>query len=98
MTTRAGEADPARIRDSLPEPECGAFLGEYRQAARAAADDPARYRELQRLLHTWRLRAMRHDDPDFERRRAEAANPPAGAYVPASQVMPELDARLQGHG
>lgn len=90
--------DPEGIRDALPEGERERFLEEYRQAAELAARDMARYRELRWLLHTWQLRAAARADPDFERRRQEAAHPPPGAFLSASRVMPELEHRLEGRG
>ncbi|HTZ30627.1 MAG TPA: DUF6247 family protein [Streptosporangiaceae bacterium] len=46
--------DPEVILRDLPEQERGQFLRQYHDAV-DAAHDPAGYRRLQQLLHTWRL-------------------------------------------
>jgi Family of unknown function (DUF6247) len=46
--------DPQVILHDLPEQERAEFLRQYREAV-DAAHDPAGYRQLQRLLHAWRL-------------------------------------------
>jgi hypothetical protein len=49
--------DPRVILAALPERERPAFLGEYRQAAHAAADDLAGYQQLQLILGQWAAKA-----------------------------------------
>jgi Family of unknown function (DUF6247) len=46
--------DPVVILRDLPERERSQFLRQYHEAV-DAAHDPAGYRQLQRLLHAWRL-------------------------------------------
>ena len=49
--------DPAVILRDLPEQERAEFLCQY-YAAVNAAHDPGGYRQLQGLLHAWRLTAI----------------------------------------
>jgi uncharacterized protein DUF6247 len=46
--------DPAVILRDLPERERAEFLRQHHEAV-DAAHDPVGYRQLQRLLHAWRL-------------------------------------------
>ncbi len=46
--------DPEVILRDLPEQERAEFLRQYHEAV-DAAHDPVGYRQLQRLLHAWRL-------------------------------------------
>jgi hypothetical protein len=46
--------DPQVILRDLPERERAQFLRQYHEAV-AAAHDLAGYRQLQRMLHAWRL-------------------------------------------
>ncbi|GAA3517572.1 hypothetical protein GCM10023075_80020 [Streptosporangium album] len=77
--------DPDDILSRLPAEHRSQFLADYRAALEAAAE-PWRYRQLQKVLHLWDLRALMYADPGHEQARAEAA---AGINtVPAENIIP----------
>jgi hypothetical protein len=63
--------DPARILRVLPEGEREAFLAEYRRAVDEARD-PAAWKDLQRFLRLWALRAIAVAQPGYYQARAAA--------------------------
>jgi hypothetical protein len=84
--------DPEVILRDLPERERAQFLRQY-HAAVDVAHDPAGYRQLQRLLHAWRLtviatsRAGYYDEID-------AVRAGTAQTVPAEDVIPDWQERL----
>jgi hypothetical protein len=84
--------DPEVILRDLPERERAQFLRQYHGAV-DAAHDPADYRQLQRLLHAWRLtviatsRAGYYEDIDAVRNGTAQA-------VPAEDAIPGWQERL----
>ncbi|MFC0862414.1 DUF6247 family protein [Sphaerimonospora cavernae] len=77
--------DPDDIVSRLPEQYRSQFLAEYREALSAAAE-PWRYRQLQKVLHLWHLRALMYADPGHEQAKHEAAQ--GINCVPAEDVIP----------
>ena len=59
-----GPNDPEVILRDLPERERAEFLRQYHEAIEAARE-PAGYRNLQRLLHVWRLTAVAASRPGY---------------------------------
>jgi hypothetical protein len=84
--------DPAVILRDLPEQERAEFLCQY-HAAVDAAHDPAGYRQLQRLLHTWRLTAIATSRAGYYEEIAAVRNGTAHAR-PAEEVVPGWQERL----
>lgn len=78
--------DPAHILSRLPEREREQFLSEYRVAAETAAHEVWRYRHLQQLLHTWSMRAVACNKPDYYASREEAGSG-AGEYTSLDDVI-----------
>ncbi|TDD68529.1 DUF6247 family protein [Actinomadura rubrisoli] len=64
----ADPCDPEAILSLLPKREHPFFLSRYREHVQAAATDLAKYKDLQRFLQTWSIRAR-------ALRQALAANP-----------------------
>lgn len=67
--------DPETILRDLPEREHTGFLAQYREAAHAATDDVAGYKQLQWLLEMWRVRAnvlakVLEQQPDYYEEQA----------------------------
>lgn len=56
--------DPQIILRDLPEREHAEFLRQYHEAV-DAAHDPAGYRQLQQLLHAWRLTVIATGQPGY---------------------------------
>ncbi len=63
--------DPERILRVLPEGERQTFLTEYRHAV-GEARDPAAWKDLQRFLRLWALRAIAVARPGYYQARAAA--------------------------
>lgn len=84
--------DPAVILRDLPEQECAEFLRQY-HAAVDAAHDPAGYRQLQRLLHAWRLTAIATSRAGYYEAIAAVRSGTAQAR-PAEEVLPGWQERL----
>ena len=66
-----GSLDPERILRVLPEGERETFLTEYRHAV-GEAHDPAAWKDLQRFLRLWALRAIAVAQPGYYQARAAA--------------------------
>lgn len=78
--------DPETILRQLPGEVRPKFLAEYR-AAVDAAHEPAGYRALQDLLHTWALLAAAYTKPDFQQRYQDV-HAGVGEYVGMDEVFP----------
>jgi hypothetical protein len=84
--------DPEVILRDLPERERAQFLHQYHEAV-DAAHDPAGYRQLQRLLHAWRLTAIATSRAGYYE-DLEAVRNGTGHTVPAEEVIPDWQERL----
>ena len=84
--------DPAVILRDLPERERAEFLRQY-HAAVDAAHDPAGYRQLQQLLHAWRLTAIAASRDGYYEELAAVRSGTAQAR-PAEEVVPGWQERL----
>jgi Family of unknown function (DUF6247) len=84
--------DPEAILRDLPERERAEFLRQYHQAV-DAAHDPAGYRQLQRLLHAWRLTVIAVSRAGYYQELAAVRNGTAQTN-PAEQVFPDWPDRL----
>ncbi len=73
--------DPERILDELPEIERATFLAQYRRAVEAARD-AAGWKDLQRFLRLWALRAVAVAEPGYcEARDAARAGTGVGMLL-----------------
>ena len=79
--------DPAVIIRDLPEQERAEFLRQY-HAAVDAAHGPASYRQLQRLLHAWRLTVIATSRPGYYEELAAVCNGTA-QMRPAEEAFPD---------
>jgi Family of unknown function (DUF6247) len=84
--------DPEVILRDLPERERAEFLRQYHQAV-DAAHDPAGYRQLQRLLHVWRLAVIATSRPGYYE-DLEAVRSGTAQTMPAEQAIPDWQERL----
>jgi hypothetical protein len=84
--------DPAVLLRDLPEQERAEFLRQY-HAAVDAAHDPAGYRQLQQLLHAWRLTAIAASRAGYYEEIAAVRSGTAQAR-PAEDVVPGWQERL----
>src|SRR5262249_44406413 len=85
--------DPQVILRDLPEQERAQFLRQYHQAVDGARD-PAGYRSLQRLLHTWRLTVIATNSSGYYEELESVRNRTARA-VPAGEAIPGWQERLE---
>ena len=96
MSTESAEVedpnDPAVILLDLPEQERAEFLRQY-HAAVDAAHDPAGSRQLQRLLHAWRLTIIAATRAGYYEEVAAVRNGTAQTR-PAKEAFPDWEQRL----
>jgi len=92
--------DPQVILRDLPEQERAQFLRQYHEAV-GAAHDPAGYRQLQRLLHAWRLTAIAASRAGYYE-ELEAVRSGTARIIPADEAIPgwqeRLTAAARAHG
>jgi hypothetical protein len=84
--------DPEVILRDLPERERAEFLRQYREAVEAA-QDPAGYRQLRRLLHAWRLTVIAASRAGYYEELAAVRNGTAQTR-PAEEAFPDWQQRL----
>jgi hypothetical protein len=84
--------DPEVILRDLPERERAQFLGQYREAVDAARD-PVGYRQLQRLLHAWRLTVIAASRAGYYE-ELEAVRSGTARTIPAEEAIPGWQERL----
>jgi uncharacterized protein DUF6247 len=84
--------DPEVILRDLPERERAQFLRQYHEAV-DAAHDPAGYRQLQRLLHAWRLTVIATSRAGYYE-DLEAVRNGTAHTVPAEEAIPDWHERL----
>jgi hypothetical protein len=84
--------DPEVILRDLPERERAQFLRQYHEAV-DGAHDPAGYRQLQRLLHAWRLTVIATSRPGYYE-DLEAVRNGTAQTVPAEEAIPDWQERL----
>jgi hypothetical protein len=84
--------DPQVILRDLPEQERAQFLGQYHEAV-DAAHDPAGYRQLQRLLHAWRLTVIATSRVGYYE-ELEAVRSGSAQTMPAEEAFPGWQERL----
>ena len=84
--------DPAVILRDLPEQERAQFLRQYHEAV-DAAHDPAGYRQLQRLLHAWRLTVIATSRVGYYE-ELEAVQNGSAQTVLAEEAIPGWQERL----
>jgi hypothetical protein len=84
--------DPEVILRDLPERERAEFLRQYHEAV-DAAHDPVGYRQLQRLLHAWRLTVIATSRAGYYEELAAVQNGRAQTR-PAEEAFPDWQERL----
>jgi hypothetical protein len=84
--------DPAVILRDLPERERAEFLRQYHEAV-DAAHEPVGYRQLQRLLHAWRLTVIATSRAGYYEELAAVQNGRAQTR-PAEEAFPDWQERL----
>ena len=84
--------DPEVSLGDLPERERAEFLRQYREAVEAARD-PAGYRRLRHLLHTWRLIVIATSKPGYYE-ELEAVRDGVARTTPAEEAIPGWQERL----
>jgi Family of unknown function (DUF6247) len=84
--------DPEVILRDLPQRERAEFLRQYHQAV-DEAHDPAGYRQLQRLLHAWRLTVIATSRSGYYEELAAVQDGTAPTN-PAEQAFPDWPERL----
>ena len=84
--------DPEVILRDLPEWERAEFLCQYHEAV-DAAHDPVGYRQLQRLLHAWRLTVIASSRAGYYEELAAVQNGRAQTR-PAEEAFPDWQERL----
>jgi len=75
------------ILTALPEELRAHFRTEY-TAAVDSARRPEEYRQLQDLLHLWRLRATAYASPGYGQRLESSRRADAAEFVPAGELIP----------
>ena len=83
--------DPEVILRDLPERERAQFLHQYHEAV-DAAHDPAGYRQLKRLLHTWRLTVIATRQPGYYE-ELDAVRNGTARTTPAEEAIPDWQER-----
>lgn len=85
--------DPQTILAILPEREHDVFLARYRELAHAAADDITAYRQLEKYLRAWSVRARIVSRPGYyeelEAEREAIVNGTAHT-VPIEEVISQV--------
>jgi len=84
--------DPQIILRDLPEREHAEFLRQYHEAV-DAAHEPAGYRQLQQLLHAWRLTVIATNQPGYYQELA-AVRSGTARTTQAEHVVPDWQDRL----
>ena len=84
--------DPEVILRDLPERERAQFLRQYHEAV-DGAHDPAGYRQLQRLLHAWRLTVIATSRPGYYE-DLDAVRNGTAQTMPAEEAIPDWLERL----
>ena len=84
--------DPEVILRDLPERERAEFLRQYHEAV-DAAHDPVSYRQLQRLLHAWRLTVIATSRAGYYEELVAVQNGRAQTR-PAEEAFPDWQERL----
>jgi hypothetical protein len=84
--------DPEVILRDLPERERVQFLRQYHEAV-DAAHDPSGYRQLQRLLHAWRLTVIATSGAGYYE-DIDAVRSGTAQTVPAEEAIPGWQERL----
>ena len=84
--------DPEVIVRDLPERERAEFLRQYHEAV-DAAHDPVGYRQLQRLLHAWRLTVIATSRAGYYEELA-AVRSGSAQTRPAGEAFPDWQERL----
>jgi hypothetical protein len=84
--------DPELILRDLPKRECAGFLHQYHEAV-DAAHDPVGYRQLQRLLHAWRLTVIATSQVGYYEELAAVQNGKAQTR-PAEEAFRDWQERL----
>jgi hypothetical protein len=84
--------EPEAILRDLPERERAEFLRQCHEAL-DAANDPAGYRHLQRLLHAWRLTVIATSRAGYYEELAAVQNG-AAQTRPTKEAFPDWQERL----
>ena len=84
--------DPAVILRDLPDRERAEFLRQYHEAV-DAAHDPVGYRQLQRLLHVWRLTVIAASRVGYYE-ELEAVQSGRAQTRPAEEAFPDWQEQL----
>jgi len=87
-------SDPELILRDLPERERAEFLRQYHEAVEAARD-PAGYRRLRHLLHTWRLIVIAASQAGYYE-ELDAVRSGVARATPAEEAIPGWQERLAG--
>jgi hypothetical protein len=89
---REDSSDPEVILRDLPERERGEFLRQYHEAV-DAEHDPAGFRRLRHLLHTWRLIVIATSQAGYYE-ELEAVREGVALTTPAEEAIPGWQERL----
>jgi Family of unknown function (DUF6247) len=85
--------DPEVILRDLPERERAEFLRQYHDAIDAAHDPGGGYRQLQQLLHAWRLTVIASSQAGYYE-ELDAVHSGTAQTRPAEQAFPDWQQRL----